>query len=786
MTARLLAPVLIAVGVLVSAWPLGALFDEPRWLGPLLTTMAVVVLTGIVGRALAGIGRRRGLVVLAQTLALTFTLMLFFAGPTLRFGVIPTPATLDHLRTLADQAVDTIRTSPPPAPAGDGVVMLLTTALAVIHLLGDVVAVTLRRPALSGLVLLMPLLTAVANSDGSLPVAFFALTTLCWLALLALQERADLRAWFPTRQLGADAERGSVALALAAGGLALAIVAASAIPHAPARYLADGLGRDGIGRGSVGYSPSADILRDLESSDDSPVLTYRTDDSTPPPLRVGVADRYLDGRWYPHAAAAPTGGRPTLRYPSILNGIQRTQHSFDVEHTRLQAPYLATPADITRLSVAGADWVHTDDIDVVSVDRTPSHYSAQYLQVVPSPNSLDRDEDVDALTDINLQAALNTDESTEMVRRLAREAAGSADTAQGQATAIQNWLRSGGGFTYSLTLAPLPAGMSERDAGIDRFLVTKQGYCVQFATAMVLMARELGIPARAVTGFLPGTRDGESRRVLASDAHMWPELYFEHVGWMRFEPTPGVHAGSPPRYAPEAAQPTSGATPSATPTTQSAAPSASASGGPTAQRRPDLDAGSTGANDTESSDVGATVRVISVAVALLAAVGAGALVLPLLGARTRRRERGAAHTDGHLGDAVEVRWDHLLEEAADLGIDVDLTSTLARQHRGLTLTTLLDPEHDDALGRVVAAVEAARYARDPRIDLTALDADLATVSEALRRSRRRRERALAWLRPSAGRRALRALRHRWRPGRHDVSTRPQPDAPRQDSMSGRG
>src|ERR1019366_6227615 len=110
-----------------------------------------------------------------------------------------------------------------------------------------------------------------------------------------------------------------------------------------------------------------------------------------------------------------------------------------------------------------------------------------------------------------------------------------------KAMVIQRYLRTTGGFTYSLILAPPAKGQSGSSAGYDpltNFLVTKQGYCVQFATAMVMMSRAAGIPARMAIGFLPGTLDHGTWTVTASDAHTWPEPYLDGMGWTRFEPTP--------------------------------------------------------------------------------------------------------------------------------------------------------------------------------------------------------------------------------------------------------
>ena len=62
---------------------------------------------------------------------------------------------------------------------------------------------------------------------------------------------------------------------------------------------------------------------------------------------------------------------------------------------------------------------------------------------------------------------------------------------------------------------------------------------MQFASTMAVMARTLGIPARVAVGFAPGEKLAKGGYLVgAHDAHAWPELYFQGVGWVRFEPTP--------------------------------------------------------------------------------------------------------------------------------------------------------------------------------------------------------------------------------------------------------
>lgn len=77
------------------------------------------------------------------------------------------------------------------------------------------------------------------------------------------------------------------------------------------------------------------------------------------------------------------------------------------------------------------------------------------------------------------------------------------------------------------------------DDAVESFLFkTHQGYCDLFATSMVLMARQIGIPARYVIGYLPEpslTSGGYEAR--EKDYHAWAELYFKGIGWLVYDPT---------------------------------------------------------------------------------------------------------------------------------------------------------------------------------------------------------------------------------------------------------
>ncbi|CAN5785942.1 hypothetical protein BH23CHL8_BH23CHL8_23730 [soil metagenome] len=82
----------------------------------------------------------------------------------------------------------------------------------------------------------------------------------------------------------------------------------------------------------------------------------------------------------------------------------------------------------------------------------------------------------------------------------------------------------------------------------------EMGFCVHFATAMAIALREMGIPTRAVYGYLPGDIVGPNEvEVPRQAAHAWVEAFFPGFGWVRFDPTPSLEAlGGQPTELPEA------------------------------------------------------------------------------------------------------------------------------------------------------------------------------------------------------------------------------------------
>jgi len=125
------------------------------------------------------------------------------------------------------------------------------------------------------------------------------------------------------------------------------------------------------------------------------------------------------------------------------------------------------------------------------------------------------------------------DSVPERVLSLGRRLSAPGNTPFDRAIAIQEYLRR---FPYSLDV---PGPPPRRDA-VDYFLFElKRGYCDYYATAMVVLSRAAGLPARMVLGYASGVYDVEQARyfVTKKHAHAWVEIYFTGIGWIEFEPT---------------------------------------------------------------------------------------------------------------------------------------------------------------------------------------------------------------------------------------------------------
>jgi transglutaminase-like putative cysteine protease len=186
-------------------------------------------------------------------------------------------------------------------------------------------------------------------------------------------------------------------------------------------------------------------------------------------------------------------------------------------------------------------------------------FAGDSYQVVSSLTEVDRDSLREASTDYPDSVVPRylqlPDSLPERVRLLAEQITEGLETPYDKAKAIESALRK---IPYDDQIeAP---GLTQD--GVDYFLFEVQaGYCDYYASAMVVLLRSVGVPARYVRGYSEGEADDGTYHLLESDGHAWAEVYFPGYGWIEFEPTGGEPAlNRPGAQNPEEPGSTSGGT----------------------------------------------------------------------------------------------------------------------------------------------------------------------------------------------------------------------------------
>lgn len=760
--ARVTDTLLAGLATMVVAWPLTTLFTPNTWVGPTLALVAVVVVSGLLARRLTP---SRVAVTGIQLVAVVLAAGGLYGRGHLWYG-LPTWDMVLAVNQILVEARETVQSHAAPAPTTRGIIAGVGLAVALTALVVDHLAVERRSPALAGLPLLTAFLISASNSGSALHPKYFVAAAAVWLLMVGRQGVASLRRWSTTVPTGVsspphrddrEAVQGfaGVGRSLAVMGLAAAIVVPVLVPHFPTRYLIDGLGRSsdatGFRDGQVGLRTTLDLEQSLSSRSETPVLRYTTTAATPTPLRVGVLTEYRDGQWRPNRLRVGYSEDPPVSLPPELDArVARATYRIQVDDARLEAPQIAAPSPLVAGDLDGVEWGVERRTMVASVNRPAESYAFTYLDLRPTSDQLRQARVPTSAADLYGDELAVDPEAEEAVRALAAQLVKPGDSRLQAATAIQRYLRSTGGFSYSLKLAgPVTdqRGQPVRYDPLTHFLTTKVGYCIQFASAMVMLARASGIPARMAIGFLPGTFSRGEYTVRASDAHSWPELYFDGIGWLRFEPTPsGTRNTVAPAYSLPQASPGTGSTTTDTPLAQ---PS-------TAPTRPGGANDPDAANSSTSTDESAAalpawlspqrLTVLAWVVAGLLIGMLGALAVPLAARSRLRRRLRQAEDDAR---RVEVEWQAMVERIGDLGVIPPRGSTPRQAGQFYRREAYLEGEESQALQRVVDSIERSRYA-PPGSVATDIRADTHTVVHAVSGVRRRKDRVRARWWPAEG------------------------------------
>ncbi|WP_461189540.1 transglutaminase family protein [Arthrobacter sp. Z4-13] len=689
----------IALGVAGAALSLNGVLRGWGWYWPVFTTVLVVCFTLAALRAVRAqplLVTAGGFLSLGAVLTLTF-----FRGSSIA-GVIPTGASLAELDRLIRRASETVLSETAPVAPNVGIVMVICAVLGLAVILVDAFAVALGMPAATGAGLLAILVVPAMIKPQSVGFWGFTAAVAGYLMILACSQ------WFvPDARTPADSARspGQVRRAALTGSVALAatLLVPLAIPGFDQGTFPQGSRLNPWGA-STGLNPMITLGNSLRTPAGTGRITYATDSTAPLYLRSVTVDHFDGDSWGPddrNASRRSLGSQIDPGYAVLADEQQPVVTAIDTG--TFTSPYL--PAPYPPESVRGLDGRWTWDPATLSIKGTDATSRRQEYLVRSSVPKLTAEQlarssaGVQGIPEDFTRIPGNV---PEIVRTTASTVAGSSATPYEKAMAIQKYLRSAE-FTYSLQ-SPVQGGYDGNGLSVlADFLDQKSGYCIHYASAMAVMARLEGIPSRIAVGYAPGRLTGATVSVAgegalpeyevdARDAHAWPELYFQGLGWVPFEPTPS--RGVVPDYASEASAPSA---PGALDNNDDLVPDAAPAPAPAPSAAPLLAPGG-----GEAADAG--VQLLPLLLGLGSLLGVALLAAAPRLARTGIRSRRLRPADP--GTAAALAWSELADLGTDYGLPRKSSETPRAYSARLRESALLGEPGglDDAAHRAAAAL----------------------------------------------------------------------------------
>lgn len=708
--ARWILALVIFTAVMGSSLALKGILVDFGW----FPRAAVVVAATLFLPAL--LRRRPGLSPFAPLGALAGWLLgltMVFFPTTAILGIFPTAETLASAQLMVSEASTVIMNTLTPAPSVQPMFFLIAAGLGFIALLLDTLAITVALPAASSLGFLLMMVPSALMTRSGLEFWGFVGPAAGFLLVLGC-----CRWYAPEGKLRTDVPRfpsGTLPQALAMGAAVVLLMSMlpAVVPGFKQGAFPQGT-RFNEQSGATSLDPMISLGQNLREQSAQTHLNYLSNTPSAQYIRVNTLEDFTGKSWRPSPFS--TGLDPDLNNvapePDASPAIPRIKTLTWITPAGLRSEWLPAPAGTVAVEDLGGKWRWDPTTATIkgagsSIENQSYVVHSEVPELTPARLELATGTPTPALDQVFTSLP---DDVPKLVSETAQTVAGNAGTPYAQAMALQNYLRSSE-FSYSLDTPAEDGYDGSGMAVLESFLKNKSGYCVHFSAAMAVMARELGIPSRIAVGYAPGAvttevlkRDGLTLfgyRATGRDAHAWPELYFEGLGWVPFEPTPG--RGYVPDYAVEetSSEPVSSASAAAT---TAAAPT------PTA-----TSATSTAAAGPETP--GQTVD----SPRWLPGVGAGLLLvllllLPALVRSNVRRRRlallrtptSAAGTPPASGEALPVlAWRELMDTATDFGYTHDASRTPALHAQ--ELATMLGPTAPAGLALLRQAYEEDAY-----------------------------------------------------------------------------
>ncbi|MEM7339121.1 MAG: DUF3488 and transglutaminase-like domain-containing protein [Actinomycetota bacterium] len=693
----------IAAALLVPAGIVGfsRVFDTSDALTPLIGA-------ALLSSALAVLLRRLRLPLSLSSVASAVALMVLiinrFAAGTAILGLIPTAATQAQFQALIDDLVLNFQELKSPVPALDAFVATAMVGAWVMAFLTDWGALRLRlafEPVLPAALLFLFAAILGSGQNQVLTAVIFGVAVAFWAVTQRSVNLARNNTWLADdRQRGAFgvAQAGAVVAALA---LIVGVIVGPRLPGAEAEELVSL--RDSGDPTRVVVSPFVNIESRLVSQTATELFTVASEQ--PAYWRLAGLDTYDDNIWKVAGNFSPQDGE--LPGQGVQGG-QREPVLQDFSISALDAIWL--PAAFTPSEIRSADarvtWnADTSSLTVANDVQTSDGVNYQIESVVPR---FTRDELRAASPFVPpdiAEAYLTLPSIPDLVRTEAERVTAAETSNYDKMVALQEYFR---GFDYSVNLSPRVGDP------LEQFLLERIGFCQQFAGTFAVMARSLGIPARVAIGFTWGDPIGSAEdgrtiySVTGRQAHAWPEVWFDGLGWVAFEPTPGRGAPNSANYTDVAAQQDSLIQPDnpdnpVTTTTAPQTPAENVGEEPTAQI-PDVpinnDDSAFGVGSGGFISLGLALRLLAGAAVVGAYLGGPLLYRELK--RQRRRQAVVTPADG-----VETAWAEVAE-TLDLGYGLQRRPAETRREYARRLGQDMRVPHEPMQGLAEKAT-VARY-----------------------------------------------------------------------------
>ena len=473
-----------------------------------------------------------------------FTQLITFMGAMAWWWLRIGDPDLDRVERANETALETIKVileNPAPLAAHAGMLVLLVTLMGLLTILADLLLVTTWSPAMAGVAAFSPFLVPALVLRSDLPWWFFPTSAAAWIIMLITDATLTSAEW--PRNLVRDPDevrdrRGARVIGMAAQlaviVILLAFLAGSWLPTlGQGRWQSLFSGRSGT---LTLTDPTIDLQENMRRPSNVEILTYTTTHPGGVYLRMTSLPLVSPSGWHPEGLTLVRQQPESVPGRGDIEASVETDISIgDFATAYLPAPYAPVSYD------APGRWSH-DPVSLMIYNTEPNNQTAT-RDLTYSVASTDQGPSEDVLATATAGVPEGAASTTvvpndvprriiELANRIAR-----ADMTDGEkALALQNYLRDPERFTYTLD-APMGMGYDV----VSNFLFRERaGYCTHFAASMALMARAVGIPSRVAVGFMPGTLDDGRYVVRAHDMHAWPELYFEDLGWVRYEPTVSI------------------------------------------------------------------------------------------------------------------------------------------------------------------------------------------------------------------------------------------------------